>query len=242
MMVVTGSTEAATASPIDHSDDTCNRLLAAAELLFVERGIDAVSLREIVRKAGQRNASALHYHFGSRDGVLEALIDLRMPPINARRLALMAPIMAGQRKPVPRRLAEALVLPLAEIMSPGSLHGNWVRLAAQIYANDSIGFADIFRRKNYDEGLRQVGLALRRARPDVPPLLLDQRIMFAVRQAVHALADWQRGVLTRQSGVATTSLPLFLANLLDVTEAILGAKFSVQALQLAPQDDLEALP
>ncbi len=223
----------------EHAEETRALLLDAAERLFVERGIDAVSLREIVRAAGQRNASALHYHFGSRDGVLEALIDLRMPAVNVRRLALIAPVMAGRRKPSPRRLAEALILPLAEIVEPGNEHGNWVRLAAQIYANDSIGFAAIFRRKNYDEGLRQVGLALRRAHPGAPPLLLDQRNMLAVRQAVHALADWQRGVLTRQSGVAIISLPLFVANLLDVTEAMLAAKFSAEALRLVPKDDPE---
>ncbi len=228
------------ASASDHAEETRSRILDAAERLFVERGIDAVSLREIVRAAGQRNASALHYHFGSRDGVLEALIDLRMPAMNARRLALMTPVMTGKRKPTPRQLAEALVLPLAETIEPGAAHGNWVRLAAQIYANDSIGFAEIFRRKNYDEGLRQVGIALRMAHPGIPPLLLDQRNMLAVRQAVHALADWQRGVLTRQGGVEATSFALFRANLLDVTEAMLGAKFSAEALRLAPEGEVQS--
>ena len=48
--------------------DTRERLLLTAEKLLGERGINGVSLREITREAGQRNASALHYHFGSRDG------------------------------------------------------------------------------------------------------------------------------------------------------------------------------
>ena len=49
-------------------------LVAAGERLFAERGIRAVSLREINKAAGQRNSSALHYHFGSREGLLRALL------------------------------------------------------------------------------------------------------------------------------------------------------------------------
>jgi TetR/AcrR family transcriptional regulator, regulator of cefoperazone and chloramphenicol sensitivity len=50
------------------------RLLRAGERLFAERGIHQVRLREINALAGQRNSSALHYHFGSRDGLVEAIL------------------------------------------------------------------------------------------------------------------------------------------------------------------------
>jgi AcrR family transcriptional regulator len=49
------------------------RLLRAGERLFAERGIHQVRLREINALAGQRNSSALHYHFGSREGLVEAI-------------------------------------------------------------------------------------------------------------------------------------------------------------------------
>ena len=54
--------------PRDGSD-TRDRLLRAAEYLFARSGID-VPIREIHERAGQRNASALHYHFGGRPAVL----------------------------------------------------------------------------------------------------------------------------------------------------------------------------
>jgi len=50
------------------------RLLRAGERLFAEHGIHQVRLREINALAGQRNSSALHYHFGSRDGLVEAIL------------------------------------------------------------------------------------------------------------------------------------------------------------------------
>ena len=54
---------------------TREQLIAAAETLFAERGIEGVSLREINAAAGQRNASSIQYHFGNRDGLLAAVID-----------------------------------------------------------------------------------------------------------------------------------------------------------------------
>ena len=50
--------------------DTREKFLLTAERLFGERGINGVSLREISRAVGQRNPSALQYHFGSRDALL----------------------------------------------------------------------------------------------------------------------------------------------------------------------------
>ena len=45
-------------------------LRRSAEQLFAAHGVDGVSLRQITREAGQRNTTALQYHFGSRDGLL----------------------------------------------------------------------------------------------------------------------------------------------------------------------------
>jgi len=46
----------------------------AAERLFAERGIDAVSLRTINAEAGY-SVAALHYHFGTRDGLVRLSFD-----------------------------------------------------------------------------------------------------------------------------------------------------------------------
>jgi AcrR family transcriptional regulator len=54
--------------------ETRARLLRAGERLFADHGIHQVRLREINALAGQRNSSALHYHFGSRDGLVLAIL------------------------------------------------------------------------------------------------------------------------------------------------------------------------
>ncbi|MCY1296682.1 Bacterial regulatory protein, tetR family [compost metagenome] len=50
------------------------QMLDVAEVLFAERGIEAVSLREIVSESGQRNSSAVKYHFGTREDLILAVI------------------------------------------------------------------------------------------------------------------------------------------------------------------------
>jgi AcrR family transcriptional regulator len=56
------------------SDGTRDKLLRAALHLFARQGLD-VPLRDINELAGQRNASALHYHFGGRPELVRAIID-----------------------------------------------------------------------------------------------------------------------------------------------------------------------
>lgn len=99
-------------------------LMMKAEELFAASGVEAVSPREIVIATGLKNMSAVGYHFGGKDGLIQAILRHRMPPVNARRLALLeqkAAIIEGpDAQAAARTLIEAMVLPLAEIMAaPG---------------------------------------------------------------------------------------------------------------------------
>lgn len=64
-------------------DATKQRLLEAGEHLFARKGIDGVTIRELIRRAGQRNESALHYHFGSRDGLVTAILRSHQVDVDA---------------------------------------------------------------------------------------------------------------------------------------------------------------
>lgn len=74
------TTSSALISPADRREI----LLRTAEALFASRGIDAVSLNEINKAAGQRNTSALHYHFGSKEKLIDAIIYQEFDGIVAR--------------------------------------------------------------------------------------------------------------------------------------------------------------
>ncbi|UDF09575.1 TetR family transcriptional regulator [Streptomyces sp. WA1-19] len=53
---------------------TREKLVRAAEEVFAAQGVDGAQLRDITRLAGQANPSAVQYHFGSRAGLLDAVM------------------------------------------------------------------------------------------------------------------------------------------------------------------------
>ena len=67
------------------ASDTRARLIEAAERLFARRGVHEATTREILEAAGQRNVSALTYHFGSRERLLWAILDRHNGPLEVGR-------------------------------------------------------------------------------------------------------------------------------------------------------------
>ena len=65
---------------------TKNRILDTAEQLFATQGLAATSLRAIIKEADVNTAS-VHYHFGSKEGLIEAVLKRQAAPINDERLA-----------------------------------------------------------------------------------------------------------------------------------------------------------
>jgi AcrR family transcriptional regulator len=113
------------------------KLVATARMLFAEKGIDRVSLREISRAAGQGNVSALQYHFGDRERLLMAVLEPEIGEIDARRAALLDDIDArGDRDP--RILAASLVRPAAAMLT-GPAGREYLCIVAQIVNRSDIG-------------------------------------------------------------------------------------------------------
>ena len=87
-------------APKTKTDTKYNLILSALEL-FAENGIDAVSMRTINNAAGTRNASAVHYHFGNKIGIIEAIIAFIREELDASRLdaltALERRVRNGER-------------------------------------------------------------------------------------------------------------------------------------------------
>ena len=72
---------------------TKERILDAAEKLFVDNGFSATSLRAIIKEADV-NTAAVHYHFGSKEGLVEAVFARRMGDLNRERLDMLAGFQA----------------------------------------------------------------------------------------------------------------------------------------------------
>src|SRR3954464_13496509 len=73
------------------------QLLDVAEQLFLRSGL-GVSVRDVTEAAGQ-NGAAIHYHFGSRDGLVGAVIARRAGALAARRRAALAALRGAGEPP-----------------------------------------------------------------------------------------------------------------------------------------------
>ena len=192
--------------------DSRERMLLVAERLFAERGIGAVSLREIGAEAGQRNNSAAQYHYGSKQGLVDAIVEYRMAPINARRLALLA---AAETL---RDLVEALVEPFVE-QGDGMAPTWYARFIERAMAEpDTRVFGSLAH--PVMRGLREVVERLGAALDDLPAPVRVHRLALSGSLVVHAVAARERA--------AGDPLPAawFAADLVDATVGILTAPVS----------------
>jgi AcrR family transcriptional regulator len=93
---------------------TRERLLRAAERLVARNGIDGVSTREILL-AAKADSAAIHYHFGSKNELMTAVFHRRINDLVEGVDRFLAHRMANGRALTARDLAEAVVLPVAEV-------------------------------------------------------------------------------------------------------------------------------
>jgi len=95
------------------ASSTPDRILDAAEELYLERGFADTSLRELTRRAGV-NLAAVNYHFGSKEALFHALVERRFAPINERRIDLLDALEA-EGDPGLEEVLRALVEPIVEL-------------------------------------------------------------------------------------------------------------------------------
>ncbi|WUM25914.1 TetR/AcrR family transcriptional regulator [Nocardia salmonicida] len=115
----------------DTPRDARATLVSAAERLFAAQGIDGVSLREIMREAGQRNTTSLQYHFENRDGLLRAVLEKHESDVSTRRHAILDQIEVRGEGTL-RDLASAFLLPLIPKLRDDHGGPEFLQIAAQL--------------------------------------------------------------------------------------------------------------
>ena len=212
--------------------DTRTRLITAAEQLFAERGVDAVSLNEINRAAGQRNASALQYHFGDRAGLLKAVMDKHGPDVDARRDVLLQQYRdAGQADL--RALAAALVLPVAAKLSDPDGGREFLRIFAELVNRPDPQF-DVLMNE-------AIGVGILTWRECVDPLLSRESVeIFHTRFA--AIRFTHVELAARAAARPRADDRLFTSRLIDLVAAVLATPVSEQTTELLRQRNTRRRP
>lgn len=86
------------------------RILSAGERLFAEHGYAAVGVRAITA-AAEVNLGALHYYFGSKESLIEAIFERRVRPIADERLRLLAQCREADGAPLLEQIIESFLRP-----------------------------------------------------------------------------------------------------------------------------------
>jgi AcrR family transcriptional regulator len=92
-------------------------MIVVGEVLFAREGIDAVSLRHVAAKAGQKNHNAVQYHFGTREGLVQAIFDYRMEQMDRHRLDMLEAAENDGLLENPRTIADIIFVPQLEVIS-----------------------------------------------------------------------------------------------------------------------------
>ena len=217
----------------ERGDQTRDRLLDAAELLWAERGLYAVSVRDINQAAAQRNHNAVHYHFGSRAGLLRAVAERHLAVLNERTDKLWAEVRAAPSMSV-RDQVGVLVRPTAEYLGDGPSARAWLVISAQLLADPQQ--TDEQTASVVSQAAIEVGtLLVERLELDLGRVAAIERVRMASEAVLHLIAD--RARLEDAPGRARVLVPLptFVELVVDMTAAAITSNPSDPLLRvLAP--------
>jgi AcrR family transcriptional regulator len=196
-------------------------LLEAASALMDERGIDNVSLNEINRASGNRNRSAVSYHFGSREAVIRELIGQTTEAINAERNALLDHLETIGAPLTPRAVLEVLAGPFARQLrtEPGRRH---LRLCGQLI-NHPRYVADPRDITWSNTSVQRCARYLAPVLAHLPPAIAIERASQIAGFLVRACADQARLMDTDPPPRPVLGIEAFIANLVDTLLAIYQA-------------------
>jgi AcrR family transcriptional regulator len=195
-------------------------IVLVAERLFAQHGIHGVSLRQIGAAAGTSNNSAVQYHFGSKDGLIEAILGYRVPDIHQRRALLIA-----ERHPNDLHgWVDCLVLTAMEQSElPGSHYLGFLTMLLQHEGSR------ILRRM--PEDAQREALVLRDQIADqlshLPPPLRSHRIGQATLFITRAAADRERA---HAEGLPVLDFAVEATDLVEGVTGFLQAPVSVATL------------
>jgi AcrR family transcriptional regulator len=168
---------------------TVDRLIEVAERLFAEHGLDGVSLRQIAAEAGTLNNSAVRYHFGSREALVTAIIEYRLPHIIQRR-----ELLAARSDPDDlRSVLEAHLLPVIDMAETTDNHYLIFIEQLQRYGRgQDHPFLHVSPplRDSHRTFLHAAGALL----GHLPEELRTERVVAVTAQCLHASADRQRAM------------------------------------------------
>ena len=181
---------------LNNPTSTKERILAAAEALFAQRGFDGASLRQLTASAGV-NLAAVNYHFGSKEKLVEQVFKRRLDALNQHRLAELAKV-AGRPGTTLEDVLAAYIRPALELSHEGN-GSLFMRVLARAFAEHDDTLRQ-FLSTNYGHVMRQFTAEFARLLPQLSKEELYWRIDLVTGALTHAMSGF--GMIQRKSDVS----------------------------------------
>lgn len=184
--------------------DTKEKILDIAEELFAQKGYRATSLRAITSAAGV-NLAAVNYHFGAKEGLVEAVISRRLVTLNGQRekrlLEVRSRAASEGRRPETGEVLLAFVEPTLLFPDSGVGAGNFITLVGRAMGDTDATARRIFIRL-MQPVLQLFAELLAEAQPELAPEVLYWRLNFVIGALSHTMRGINRCPLPLEIAVA----------------------------------------
>jgi AcrR family transcriptional regulator len=214
--------------PADASG-TRQKLVDAAARSFAEHGVFAASLVDITRLAGQRNRGALHYHFGSRTGVLCAVLEQHVEFLASREGELLKVALATPEEDL-RAVVEAIVRPAAELAESGWQGRAFLVILAELVDEDPASLGEELNAVLARTGGHAVYALLAQRMGEFSPEVRIERFALATGFILRAVADRARALgRRRRTGRPQLDHEAFVGNLVAMVAAAVSAPLQAES-------------
>lgn len=195
----------------------------AARRLFAARGIDGVSVREIVEASGQKNHGSLSYYFGTKDALVRELVVDGAKLIDIRRNAYLDRLEAQGGPRNVTEVLEALVYPSIGLAGEtAEEEDTYLRFIALLGMSHRDLFMEALENR-WNSGYLRCLDYLRRLMPEMPEAAKNQRMMFLGAFLTGVLTAREAALTDRSRPHPTWSSPATLQHFIGVTTAMLEA-------------------
>ena len=200
-------------------DQTREKLKQAAEALFAERGFNAVTVRDILEAAGQRNTGSVHYYFRTKETLARELV-----ADGARRIDEDRNLRLDQleRRGGPEDLRDVIEL----LAYPYFVDEDFMRFLSRLMQDNYELFLE--GAKGQDSGFRRVIAHADRLLPSIPKPVLLQRFQLVIVYLTSMLALQSGGRHGDKSWAQFWRVPGAAEMLLDTVEGMLRQPVSAQ--------------
>ncbi len=194
------------------------QLMITAERLFGEMGIEGVSVRQLLIAAKQANKSAVQHYFGSKEGLVQAVREMRLPELDQARQRWFD-TLAEDSPNSSRELVAALFMPMLEIMNDADLE-SFAQFNLRLLHSD-ISDRSFLNRLTASPATQNIVTRLHGCFPDMPLEVFKTRLRLAVGVFLGGVGEWCS--LTKSHAQPYESMDAYWTDILQMAAAVLWA-------------------